>query len=248
MAHSRQQISRIEEPHRLSETAREEGKKKIIYGFMAPGFEMLGTTLVTQSKDVYMTNVVASLQFVIGCIFDKIAPVLEAAEHKWLKAGKISHCSNVKTLAGLMILELIPRPDFLVTSGELCDTAPKTINLLHDFYDISVCSYDTCHDREFTEFPDSKRTIDLSTRSIRHVISKTQEVTGFKITDDMIRETINARDEVQQILQNIRNLIETSDPIPLSPTHEMLLYCVGALPLSIPELENPKAVLNRRSA
>ena len=30
----------------------------------------------------------------IGDIFDKMVPVLEAAEEKWLKASRVSHCCN----------------------------------------------------------------------------------------------------------------------------------------------------------
>jgi len=34
--------------------AREEGKQKILYGFMSPGFEILGSALVSKSKGVFV--------------------------------------------------------------------------------------------------------------------------------------------------------------------------------------------------
>jgi benzoyl-CoA reductase/2-hydroxyglutaryl-CoA dehydratase subunit BcrC/BadD/HgdB len=224
--------------------AREEGKRKILYGFMTAGFEILGTALVSRSKDIYVANLAFSLQFVLGCIFDKITPILEAAEYKWLKAGKVSHCANVKTLVGLLALDLIPKPDLLVTSGQVCDTAPKTIDLIHELYDIPTYCYDTCQDREFREYPDAKRVIDLAVKSTKRLALEMQEIAGFEITDDMLWESFSAKRELQGTLMNLTNLLESSDPLPISATHEMLLRCMTAMPLSASELKEPTAVMN----
>jgi len=67
--------------------AREEGKKKIIFQFMSPGFEMVGSALMSKSKDVLSAHHCWAFLAVAGCIFDKIVPVLEAAESRWLKSG-----------------------------------------------------------------------------------------------------------------------------------------------------------------
>lgn len=224
--------------------AREEGKQKILYGFMSPGFEILGSALVSKSKDVFVAYIAACLQFVLGCIFNKLGPILEAAEQRWLKAGKVNHCGNVKTLVGLLALDLIPKPDLLVTSGELCDTAPKTIDLIQELYDIPTWTYETCQDREFKEYPDAKRVIDLNAKSMRRLARKIGEVVGFEITEDMVRESINARSEIGKALGNLQNLQETSDPMPISATHEMLWHCAATLPHSISDLREPAAVLN----
>ncbi len=74
---------------------KEEGKKTIIYGFMAPGMEVLGSALVSKSKEVYSIYHPWAMQIVVGCIFGKIVPIMEAAEEKWLKAGVVAHCANV---------------------------------------------------------------------------------------------------------------------------------------------------------
>jgi benzoyl-CoA reductase/2-hydroxyglutaryl-CoA dehydratase subunit BcrC/BadD/HgdB len=224
--------------------AREEGKRKILYGFMSPGFEIPGSALVSKSKEIHVAMLPMSFQFVLGFIFDKMVPILEAAEHKWLKAGKVSHCANVKTLVGLLALDMIPKPDLLVTSGYLCDTAPKTIDLLQELYDIPTYCYDTCQDREFKDYPDSKRMIDLSAKSMRRLAIKMQEVVGFEITDDMLWESINARSELRRALMNLQNLLESSDPLPISTTHEIFWGYLSTLPLSISEIREPTAVLN----
>jgi hypothetical protein len=114
---------------------------------MSPSFEILSSIVVTHSADVYSTDYIWALHLVVGGIFDKIVPILEAAEKKWLKAGAVAHCGNIKGFVGLFALDLVPRPDLLVTSGFLCEAAPKTIDLLHELYGIPIISFDTCQDR-----------------------------------------------------------------------------------------------------
>ena len=211
--------------------AREEGKKKILYGFMAGGFEIIGSTLIAHSKDIHSTMLAPTFQFVLGCIFDKLVPVLETAEQKWLKAGKVCHCGNIKTLVGLLTLDLIPKPDLLVTSGQLCDSSPKTLDILNELYDIPTYSFDTCQDREFRDYPDSKQSIYLCAESIRNLIKTIQEVVGFEIEDKMIWDVINDRNEPRRLLRDIQNLIETSDPTPLCSTNEAL-FTFFSIPLS----------------
>jgi hypothetical protein len=123
--------------------AREDGKKKILYGFMSPGFGTLGSALFSKSEEIYVAILPGSFQFVLGFIFDKIVPILEAAEHQWLKAGKVSHCANVKTIVGLLSLDLVPSPDLLVTSGQLFETAPKSFYLIQNYtiYRHAVMTY-----------------------------------------------------------------------------------------------------------
>jgi benzoyl-CoA reductase/2-hydroxyglutaryl-CoA dehydratase subunit BcrC/BadD/HgdB len=224
--------------------AREEGKRKILYGFMSPGFETLGSALVSKSKEIYAAMIATSFQVVLGCVFDKMGPILEAAEHQWLKPGKVSHCANVKALVGLLALGLIPRPDLLVTSGQLCDTAPKTIDLIQELYGIPTCCYDTCQDREFRDYPDAKRAMGLSAKSLRRLVLRMQEVVGFEITDDMVWGAINARSELGSTNRAFQNLQETSDPVPISSTHETLWNCLNTLPYGALELKEPTGILN----
>lgn len=223
--------------------AREEGKKKILYSFMSGGFENIGTVLVTKSPDIHAANIAATIQFVLGGIFDKIVPVLEAAERQWLKAGKVWHCANVKTMVGLLALDMIPKPDFMVTSGQLCDTAPKSLDMVNEIYGIPTYYFDTCQDREFSEYPVSRRIIELSAVSTRQLVHKVEEVFGFEITDDMLWDAINARNKVKQEMRTIQNLMDTADPPPISTTHEMLWNSLGTLPWSIPNLQKPAAVI-----
>ena len=68
--------------------AREDGKKKILYGFMSPGFGTLGSALFSKSEEIYVAILPGSFQFVLGFIFDKIVPILEAGREQMAKTGK----------------------------------------------------------------------------------------------------------------------------------------------------------------
>jgi hypothetical protein len=52
------------------------------------------------------------------------------------KAGAVAHCANVKMYVGLLELGYIPKPDLLVSCGFLCDTAPKTADMMQELWGI----------------------------------------------------------------------------------------------------------------
>lgn len=214
--------------------AREDGKEKVLFGFMAPVFEIISSVLATHSNEVLSTQQSWGPLTIMGSIFDKMVPVLEAAERKWLKAGTVAHCANVKSLVGLFALDMLPKPDLLVTTGFSCETAPKTINLLHELYDIPGFCYDTCQDRSFQDYEvESERTIDLVAKSKRKLVERIQEVVGFEITDSMLQEMLDARSELDKAVGNLRHVIENSDPLPISAPHDNLLTVLYTLTLSI---------------
>jgi benzoyl-CoA reductase/2-hydroxyglutaryl-CoA dehydratase subunit BcrC/BadD/HgdB len=226
--------------------AKEEGKTKFIYGFMVTGFfDAVGSALVSKSKEVYVGNLCPLFQLILGSIFGKIVPILEAAEQRWLKAGTVAHCGNVKTLVGLITLDLIPRPDLLVNSGVLCETAPKTLDLLHELYDIPTYCYDTCQDRDIRDYTEeTKRAADLLQKSSRRLIRKIEEIVGFEITDDMVREAADARREIGKALDAVQKLVESSDPLVISANHQGLWMQLLFLALSIDRLPEATDAIN----
>jgi len=224
---------------------REEGDKKVIYGFMSPGIDMLGAAFMNKSRDVFVIHQSWAFHIVVGCIFGKIVPVMEAAEQKWLKAGLVAHCANVKTLVGPVVLGLFPKPDLLVTSGFTCETSPKTINLLHELYNIPVYYVETCQDRESWEYPEPvERISDLTARSMRGLAEKIKELVGFGITDDDVREVQDVKGRFDEALNRIRKLVVNSDPLPLSPAHENIWMCVNMMTLNLEDLAEATAALD----
>ncbi|MBN1367884.1 MAG: 2-hydroxyacyl-CoA dehydratase [Dehalococcoidales bacterium] len=213
---------------------RDETNKKIIYGFMSPGIDLLGSALVSKSRDVFSVYHCWAFHIVVGCIFGKVEPIIEEAEKKWLKAGIVAHCANIKTLVGPITTGLFPKPDLLVTAGFMCETAPKTINLLQELYGIPGWYIDTCQDRESNEYPEpSDRIAGMIAHSLRRLTGRIQEVTGFEITDDMLLEVMNAKYKLEMALHRLRELVRKTDPLPFSPTHENIWMCLNSLTLGI---------------
>ena len=224
---------------------RDEGEKKVIYGFMAPGIDLLSSALVTKSRDVFSIHHSWAFQIVVGCIFDKIVPILEEAEKKWLKAGMVAHCANVKTLVGPIVLGLYPKPDLLVTSGFMCETSPKTLDLLHELYDIPVWYVDACQDREFVEYPEpTKRIASLAAKSLNKLSERIEGIVGFEITDDMLLEVQHVKVELEKALSRIKGLVATSAPLPLSPAHDNIWMFLGGSTLSIDDFTEATDALN----
>ncbi len=225
--------------------AREEGKKKIIFQFMSPGMDAVGSVLMSKSKDVLSAHHSWAFLVVAGCIFDKLAPVLEAAESSWLKSGTVSHCSNVKSLLGLFATDIMPKPDLMITTGYSCEAAPKTVDLLQELFGIPGHCCDTCQDREFTEYTEaSRRTIDMAASSLKKLVGRIQNITGIEVTDNDLTGVMEIRKEFNDSMRKVRLLIENSDPLPLSSTHDTLLMALNSLTFSIDEMPAAVEALN----
>jgi hypothetical protein len=205
--------------------SREDGKTKVIYGFMIPGFSVFTSALVSLSNEIHAAYLCPQFQIILGGIFDKMSPVL--------KSGMVAHCGNVKGLVGLLVRDLIPRPDLLITSGLLCETAPKSVDLLHELYGIPACCYDTCQDREAGEYPvATERIVGLAAKSLRLVTRTIHEKIGVEITDDMLQDILQARQGLRDALGRVDTFMQTGDPLPISANNQILWDYMGALTFS----------------
>lgn len=211
---------------------KEDGKKKIIYGFMSPGIDIFGSALMSKSREIFSIHHCWAFHIVVGCLFGKMIPFLESAENKWLKAGVVAHCANVKTFLGPMVLNLFPKPDLLITMGYLCETSSKTLDLLEELYQIPVHCVDTCQDREIGDYPEgTKRITALAAKSLKRLAERLQMITGVEITDDMLWEVLSAKARLDAALSKIRKLVSSINPLLLSSTHENIWMCLMALTL-----------------
>ncbi len=224
---------------------REEGRDRVIYGFMAPNFDIIGTAAMSISPKIYAVHHFWAFLFVFGSIFDKMVSVFEAAERSWLKSGIVAHCGNVKTLLGTWDLGLFPEPDLLITSGALCETAPKTFDLLHEFYGIPTCFYETCQDRELREWEAaSRRAIELEAKSLKKTVERVRNIIDADITDAMLTEVLEQKNKLNRALHGLRQILVTADPLPLSPTHENFWMILGLLTLSPERLQEAADAVN----
>jgi benzoyl-CoA reductase/2-hydroxyglutaryl-CoA dehydratase subunit BcrC/BadD/HgdB len=224
--------------------ARDEGRTKIIHACMAGGFEAVCSAFVAFSKDVFVEVPNPPFMVVFGGIFGRFIPILEAAEQLWLKSGLVSHCAMVKSRVGILALGLVPKPDAMVTSGLLCETSPKTNDIIHELYGIPTVYYDTCQDREMSEYPDSTRAIALEAASMRKAAEELGRHVGFRVEDGMIWEVIRAREEYGSAVDKVHRLIKESDPVPLGSTHENLLSWLAPVAMSIEGLKRATDAVN----
>jgi len=148
-------------------------------------------------------------------------------------------------LLGVFALEIMPKPDLLITTGFSCETAPKTVDLLQEVYGIPGRCYDTCQDREFADYTEaSKRTIDMAASSLKKLVEKIQGIVGFEITDDDLTAVLDARKDFNEAFKKLRDLIENSDPVPISATHDALLMALNSLTFTIDQIPSATEALN----
>jgi benzoyl-CoA reductase/2-hydroxyglutaryl-CoA dehydratase subunit BcrC/BadD/HgdB len=178
---------------------------------------------------VYAAYPAELFQMVFGNIFNKMVPLLKSAEQKWLKSGAVAHCGNVKTIVGLFASGLIPQPDLLITSDWLCDTSPKSIDLLSEVFKVPASSYNTCQDRMGHDYNETKRIIDLAVNSMRKTVSKMEKIVGYKINDDDLWSEIDIRNKLKENILKTQIVIEKADTVPISATHAILLHNIGKL-------------------
>jgi benzoyl-CoA reductase/2-hydroxyglutaryl-CoA dehydratase subunit BcrC/BadD/HgdB len=233
---------------------RDEGARKIIHSCMAPGFEVLGMAINTNSEDVRLTYPNFTFMAVLGGMFGKLLPVIEAAERLWLRRGVTRHCGMVKTRVGLISLDLHPRPDLTVTTGYLCDTSPKSNEIMEQVFGIPAYCVDHVQDRQAAEYPDGIRATVLAAKGMRRFSEIVHRETGFQVTDDMVWSALRARKPLSQAMDKVFEVIRFSDPPPLGAVHlniiaafQRVVYKESEIPRAVAVLETLLGELQERA-
>jgi benzoyl-CoA reductase/2-hydroxyglutaryl-CoA dehydratase subunit BcrC/BadD/HgdB len=93
-----------------------------------------------------------------------------------------------------------------------------------------VYCWDTCHDRGSGEGESAvNRSIDMTVKSMRGLIKKIEDTVGFEVTDDEVWDALEVRSKFDNAIARVQNLIHSSDPLPLSPTHDNIWMCMSSL-------------------
>jgi 2-hydroxyglutaryl-CoA dehydratase, D-component len=208
---------------------REDGRKKIVHACMMPGMDLLGSAIMDNTAEVGLISPNTTFMVVMGCMFGRFVPILEAAEKQWLKAGAVAHCGMVKSRVGLIGLGLIPKPDLTMTSGYVCETSPKVNEILEQVYGIPACFVDAMEDRELSEYPAASRATAYAAKSMRAACGRIEQVTGFAFTDDMLWRVLEGRRPLDEVMSRVSELIRTADPMPLGSPHLNLLLAVNCI-------------------
>jgi benzoyl-CoA reductase/2-hydroxyglutaryl-CoA dehydratase subunit BcrC/BadD/HgdB len=223
---------------------REDGREKIVHACMMPGMDLLGSAIMDNTAEVGLISPNTTFMVVMGCMFGKYVPILEAAEKQWLKAGAVAHCGMVKSRVGLIGLGLIPKPDLTMTSGYVCETSPKVNEILEQVYGIPACFVDAMEDRELRDYPDASRATAFAAKSMRAACRRIERETGFGLTDDMLWQVLEGRRPFDEAMSRVYELIRSADPVPLGATHLNLLMALGCISFVGDELAETVEVLD----
>ena len=193
--------------------AREEGKKIVYPAY--PTVPMVAVALNLASEEVYCQAPEIVLDFVMGQIFGKLNPILEAAETHGMPPG-LAMCALNQARLGGFVKGILPIPDLLLGTGFFCDQTPKTDDFLHEIYGVPAVTIDGCMDSSWDEFPEiSPRRIKSLASEIRRAIEETQQVLGIKITDEVLDKSLGDFTRLWTALFGLWEFLKV-DPMPIS--------------------------------
>jgi benzoyl-CoA reductase/2-hydroxyglutaryl-CoA dehydratase subunit BcrC/BadD/HgdB len=194
--------------------AREE-RGKVIY-CATPPFPQLANAMAMVSKNIYISSPEQIFAHVVGGIFDKLNPVLEAAEGDLLPAG-LAYCSGLQARLGGIIKGVIPVPDLLISSGFICDETPKLDELIGEIYGVPVAYVDCVNDAMEEKWPQINDTrIEYLAQEARDALTKFEEVTGYSVTEEVSRRANERSADLFARSSRVLELIRNANPTPIS--------------------------------
>ncbi|MFC1822076.1 2-hydroxyacyl-CoA dehydratase [Thermodesulfobacteriota bacterium] len=205
--------------------ARQEGKK-IVYTSFPPVSE-ISAALALASEEIYCCAPEIVLSNTLNLIFNKINPVLEAAESHGLAPG-IAFCSYLQTRLGAIVKGIIPKPDLLIPSSYMCDLTPETDQILHEGYHIPVSYIDNIMDVKGDDWPNiDPRKVKYLAHEMKNAVEKFTQLFGCKIPESDIRQAIHMRDKLAQPTNEIMMLTQ-ADPVPLGQNNFSIVGLLAA--------------------
>ena len=163
--------------------------------------------------DVYVGYPDVLCHYVLGSVFNRLDPLLEATENWCLPPG-VAHCACNQAKLGGKLLNIIAPGSLHFSMGAYCDEAPKVEELLEYHFGERVFWCNRCQDEDFDDPMDERHLKYLSTNvdRARRVVS---EVIGVEVTKDMVMEAILASEGCVNGMTRIADLRAEADPSPL---------------------------------
>ena len=207
--------------------AREE-RKSLVYICFPPAARH-GLAAMLTSEEVYCHSPEIVIDVVLGQIFGKIDPILEAAEDHGMPPG-LAMCSLNQARLGAIVNGIAPIPNVTLTSGQFCDQSPKTDELLHEVYGIPNIFVDACIDSPWDEYPEiSLRRVQYYAGELTRAREKLQDALGFEISEEARTEAIRGYAKLWWAMQQVWEL-NRNDPVPISQADLGLFYWMIACP------------------
>jgi benzoyl-CoA reductase/2-hydroxyglutaryl-CoA dehydratase subunit BcrC/BadD/HgdB len=199
-----------------------EERKWVLYACY-PSVNMLISALNAASEDIYCAAPEIILDVVMGQIFDKLTPILEAAEEHGLPPG-LGMCSLNQARLGGIAKGLVPMPDAMLSWDLLCDQTAKLDELIHEVYGVPVIYIDNCPDSGKDEYPDvDPRRVVYIANDIRSAVEEIKNLMGIELTEEALRA---GRLGVAKLWYSMLEVwrLQTADPVPLSAVDLGMIY------------------------
>lgn len=206
-----------------------EQKRKMLYPSVPTIAKDIFTAAMLNSEEVHPASPGAVFLLTMGCIFDKLDPVFEAAERLWLNPGQ-GHCGYPQVELGLNALDLIPKADLYAATAFPCDELSKSFELMSLFFAVPVQWVNRCQDRDWREPVNLKRDREFIASEVQRAIKRVEEVVGFELTDEMLAQAEQFRAATAAPMAKIHELIRTNDPPPISSTIVPYLHFAISMP------------------
>lgn len=195
--------------------AKDEGKRLVYGGY--PSAMPAYMAVMYASKDVLAGPPEMAISMVMGSFFDKLSPILEAAESNGLQPGQ-AHCGLLQARLGAMVKGIAPVPDFIMDSSFFCDQAPKVDELIHDLYGVPVVYMDTCSDQNWGDYPSFKRRrVEYFGARIAMALEKAGGLLGCQVGEEHLHKAVVEGAKVQFNFRTLLELLAGCDPLPVGP-------------------------------
>ena len=220
--------------------AREEGKKIVYYGF--PSIEGPGMAIKTAAGEgIYCSCPDVILCHTLGQIFNKINPVLEAAERGGLPPGH-SLCSLQQIRNGALAKGIIPVPDLMTGSSYYCDMGSKADELLHEKYGHKAIYVDGSMDSRWGEFPDfSPEQVEFLGGQLNKLFATVKEVLGVEVNGEVWKKAMATGIDLARAIHQLEKLA-SADPMPISSSEVELAMMLAAASTGRSRSEGPEAI------
>lgn len=220
--------------------SREEGKRIVYYGYpsiQGPG--MAVKTALGEKSYVGCPDVV--LCHTLGLVFDKLTPLLEAAEARGLPPGH-GLCSLQQVRNGGMALGIIPVPDLVTGSSYYCDMGSKADELLHQIYGHPAVYIDGSMDSGWGEYPgyDPQRIKFLGSQ-LDKLFAVVTEVFGVEVTRESMQAAMVTSRRLFSGLGRMTFLM-MADPVPVSAVVSGMALNLAAASTGRSMSDGPEAV------
>ncbi len=193
--------------------AKEEGKKVLNFGW--PGDTRFSLIPSLASKSVHALAPEVYLCVIMGHMFNKLGPILEAAEENGLPPAT-AMCAGNQLRLGAIVKGICPVPDVILSNAFFCEQTAKSDELMGELFNVPVVAVDGVIDAAWGEFPKiNLRRVDYTRKEIERGFKELSELLKIEITPEVVHR---ARVEGAKLWINMQPIWQmlSKEPQPIS--------------------------------